>query len=68
MAQMLSLSAAQRMVLSPAAMVPTLDSGSAGDGNSADDFLAYMQLEVERRRTAGHPRTAEKFFGIHNKL
>jgi integrase len=38
------------------------------DGNSADDFLAYMRLDVERRRTAGHPRTAEKFFGIHNKL
>jgi hypothetical protein len=31
------------------------------NGNSADDFLAYMRLDVERRRTADHPRTAENF-------
>ncbi|MGI4834662.1 MAG: tyrosine-type recombinase/integrase [Janthinobacterium lividum] len=38
------------------------------DGSSADDFLAYLRLDVDRRRAVGHPRTAEKFWGIHNKL
>jgi integrase len=38
------------------------------DGGGGDDFLAYMQKDIERRRKAGHPRTAEKFTNIRSKL
>jgi integrase len=38
------------------------------DGGGGDDFLAYMQQDIERRRKAGHPRTAEKFANIRSKL
>jgi integrase/recombinase XerD len=38
------------------------------DGNSADDFLAYMQQDIARRRSSGHPRTADKFESIRHKL
>ncbi|TVT43088.1 tyrosine-type recombinase/integrase [Hymenobacter setariae] len=38
------------------------------DGGGGDDFLAYMQQDIERRRKAGHPRTAEKFASIRSKL
>jgi integrase/recombinase XerD len=42
---------------------------AALDGSgSKEDFLAYMRKDVERRAAAGHPRTAEKFLSIHNKL
>ena len=42
---------------------------AALDGHGgAGDFLAYMRQDVERRSLAGHPRTAEKFLSIHNKL
>lgn len=41
-----------------------LEGNDAGKG----DFLAYMRLDVHRRSAAGHPRTAEKFLSIHNKL
>lgn len=41
---------------------------TALDGTGAEDFLAYMRQDVSRRALAGHPRTAEKFEGIHNKL
>ena len=37
-------------------------------GGDQDDFLAYMRQDIERRSSAGHPRTAEKFLSIHNKL
>jgi integrase/recombinase XerD len=38
------------------------------DGGGGDDFLAYMQQDIERRQQAGHPRTAEKFASIRSKL
>jgi integrase/recombinase XerD len=38
-----------------------------GDGEK-EDFLAYMRQDIKRRALAGHPRTAEKFESIHNKL
>lgn len=38
------------------------------DGGGGDDFLAYLQQDIERRLKAGHPRTAEKFANIRSKL
>jgi hypothetical protein len=38
------------------------------NGGGGDDFLAYMQHDIERRHKAGHPRTAEKFASIRSKL
>lgn len=39
-----------------------------GKTASSGDFLAYMRQDVARRAAGGHPRTAEKYLSIHNKL
>lgn len=44
-----------------------LHTALAGDDESGD-FLAYMRQDAKRRAAGGHPRTAEKFLSIHNKL